>query len=212
MTGPEVETSLRASAIERRLSTQRAGAEDEVRRLLDVGLSLMRDHPAGDLRVATIVRAAGVSNKAFYRSFGGKDELMAAVADDGARRMVRYVRHQRDKSADPGEQVRLVVRAVLHQARDQDAATTARAVLRLAFRTPHFRAAGGYDVQEGLAGVLTGPLAALGSTDVERDALLAACATISLMEHHLWREQAPSAADEDRLAAWILGIATSPAR
>ncbi|SHN17285.1 TetR/AcrR family transcriptional regulator [Cryptosporangium aurantiacum] len=204
MTGPEVETSLRASAVERRLSVRRADAEDEVRRLLDVGLSMMREHPTGDLRVATIVRAAGVSNKAFYRSFGGKDELMAAVADDGARRMVSYVRHQRDKSADPGEQVRLAVRAVLHQARDQEAATTARAVLRLAFRSPQFRAAGGYDVQEGLADVLAGPLAALGSTDVERDSLLAACAAISLMEHHLWREQPPSTADEERLVGWIL--------
>jgi AcrR family transcriptional regulator len=213
MTGPETEAaggSLRDLAVSRRLADRRAVAEDEVRRLIDAGLALMRDDPTGNARIADIVRRAGVSNDVFYRSFGGKDELMAAVSDDGARRLISYVRHARDKAPDPAGQIRLCVTAIMHQADDPEAAATARTVLRHVGRAPGFRREGGVDVQAGLGEVLGTSFAALGSADPARDGMLAAGAALMLMQRYLWAGRPPAPADVDHLLDWILRAVTPP--
>src|SRR5215212_4521030 len=122
--------SLVSRAVRRRTGDRQVAAEAEIRRLLDVGLALMAEDPAANPRIADIVGRAGVSNDAFYRAFRGKDELMAAIADDGARRLISYVRHQRDKESEPGRRVRASIEAVLSQATDPGIAATTRAVLR----------------------------------------------------------------------------------
>src|SRR6516162_6599007 len=49
----------------------------EIRRILDAALALMKQHgTASKPRVADIVAAAGVSNDAFYRHFSSKDALV----------------------------------------------------------------------------------------------------------------------------------------
>jgi hypothetical protein len=59
-------------------------------------------------------------------------------------------------------------------------------------------------VRERLAGELTGPLRALGSADPDRDALVVACATFSLMERYLWNEQLPSDDEVSHLVGFVL--------
>jgi len=124
---PPDDDSLVARAVRRRAGDRYAVAEKEVRRILDVGLELMRENPDGDVRIADITRRAEVSNDAFYRAFRSKSDLMAAIADEGSRRLAGYVRHAMGKQADPAERVRAGALAVLAQAVDQEvAATTVR--------------------------------------------------------------------------------------
>ena len=209
MTGPSSappagdDDSLVAQAVRRRTGDRQALAEEEIRRLLDVGLRLMQEDPAGSPRVADIVAAAGVSNDAFYRAFRGKDELMAAIADDGARRLIGYVRHQRDKAGEPADRVRACIAAVFGQAVDPQVAATTRAVLRQTTRAPS-REVGAMAVRDQLAKELIEPLRALPSADPQRDALVVACATFSLMEHFLWSGQPPAAADVDHFVGFVL--------
>jgi AcrR family transcriptional regulator len=195
--------SLVARAVRRRTGGRQAAAEEEIGRLLEVGLRLMQEDPAGSPRIADIVRAAGVSNDAFYRAFRGKDDLMAAIVDDGARRLLGYVRHQRDKEPDAAAQLRACVEAVFSQAVDPRIAATTRAVLRSAAGAQP-RTAGVVGVRERLAGELVGPLRALPSSDPERDALVVAVATFAVMEQFLWGEQVPTADDVEHFVAFVL--------
>jgi AcrR family transcriptional regulator len=186
--------SLADLAVRRRTAERHAAAQGDVRRILDATLDLMSANPTSEVRIADVVRAAGLSNDAFYRTFRSKSELMAAVADDGARRLLEYVARQGDKHTDPTEQVRACVRAVLRQAADPEIAATTRAVLR--HTPPTWRLAGATHIQSGLADLLTG-------LDVP-EPLIGACAIVALMEHYLWAERQPPEDAVDRLVSWVL--------
>jgi AcrR family transcriptional regulator len=204
---PAPDESLAAQAVRRRTGDRQAAAEEEVGRLLEVGLRLMQENPGDSPRIADIVRAAGVSNDAFYRAFRGKDDLMAAIADDGARRLLGYVRHQRDKEPDAATQLRACIEAVFSQAADPQIAATTRAVLRSAGGAQP-RGAGVVGVREKLAAELVDPLRTLRSADPERDAALVAVATFAVMEQFLWGERVPGRDDVDHFVSFVLrGIA-----
>lgn len=203
----EQETLLER-AVRRRTGDRIATAEDEVRRILDAGLALMRQTPGGSPKLTDIIRTAGVSNDAFYRAFRGKDDLVAAIVDDGTRRVLEYVAHQRDKATEPTEQLRLCVAAVLRQADDAQAAATARAVLGNASRHAGDRAAGLVLLASSLADLLAPPLAALPSGDPRRDALALAWTLAGAVEHFVFSEQIPSADDVDHLYRWALRSVT----
>lgn len=196
--------SLLVRAVRRRTGDRQATAEAEIRRLLDVGLALMAEDPSATPRIADIVGRAGVSNDAFYRAFRGKDDLMAAIADDGARRLISHVRHQRDKASQPREQIEACIRAVLGQAADPQVAATTRAVMRHTSRAAQSRAVGVADVRNRLSRELVGPLEGIPGTDPARDALVLACATFAVMEHFLWGEQVPDADDVGHLVSFLL--------
>lgn len=217
MTSPQAEDdrlggeSLAAQAVRRRTGDRHAAAEDEVRRLLDAGLAVMRANPAGNPKIAEIVRRAKVSNDAFYRAFRSKDDLMAAIADDGARRLLGHLRHQCDKHTDPVKQIRVCVEAVFKQAADPAVAATTRAVLRNA--TPGAKSAsGGVELRQRVADLLVEPLTACGSRDPARDAVAAACGMFAVMEQFLWSERAPMTADIDHLVSWIVSASGTRAR
>ena len=73
------------SAAQEALARREAAYAEEVRRLLDAALDVMRSCGTEKRpRVADIVAAAGLSNDAFYRHFRSKDALVAALVDDGA--------------------------------------------------------------------------------------------------------------------------------
>lgn len=206
---PGAPETLLERAVRRRTGDRITTAENEVRRILDAGLALMRDTPGGSPKIADIIRAAGVSNDAFYRAFRGKDDLVAAIVDDGTRRVLDYVAHQRDKAVDPAEQLHLCVRAVLHQADDPEAAATARAVLGSAPRRTGGRTAGLVGLASSLADLLIPPLAALPSRDPRRDALALAWTLAGAVEHFVFSEQIPSSNDIDHLYRWAIRAVSS---
>jgi AcrR family transcriptional regulator len=204
---PPDDDSLVARAVRRRAGDRYAVAEKEVRRILDVGLELMRENPEGDVRIADITRRAEVSNDAFYRAFRSKSDLMAAIADEGSRRLAGYVRHAMGKQADPAERVRAGALAVLAQAVDQEVAATTRAVLRHVSRT---QARGFLGVERELADLLVDPLTELGSPDPQADALVTACSLFGCMEHFLWSAAQPTDDQVESVVSWVLRAAGGP--
>src|SRR5271154_5872663 len=56
-------------------------------------------------RVSDIVVESGSSNKAFYRYFAGKDDLILAVMERGVAMVVSYLAHQMAKESKPEDQV-----------------------------------------------------------------------------------------------------------
>jgi AcrR family transcriptional regulator len=218
MTGPDPVTMLSVPSLATQAASRAADArvrvhEQEVRKLLDAGLELMRRGGAErPPRVADIVQAAGLSNQAFYRYFVSKDELVAAVIDEGERRLLSYVLHQMAKGSTPEDQLRLVVRAIADQAADEEVATATRAVLG---NYPAAADPGGVrsrQLHDLLSAAVAGPIARLGSQDPERDARAMTAVVTSLMLDHLWRRTTPTDEDLEHVLAFCLtGVLRSPA-
>lgn len=113
-------------AIGRAVAGRQAAATDEVRRLVDAAFALIREN--GDLEppVAAIVRGAGLSNKAFYRHFRSKHELLVTVLDEGVRTLAAYLDHRMGPAPDGEAAVREWVRGMCAQVLDPAAAAATR--------------------------------------------------------------------------------------
>src|SRR5215203_7258552 len=110
MTGSAAEAAdvpLAERAVRRRLAERQQLAQDEVTRLLDAARQLMTADPDRPPRVSDVVRTAGVTNQAFYRSFDSRDDLLAAVVDNGARRLVAYVERLMSQAEDAESRLRV---------------------------------------------------------------------------------------------------------
>jgi AcrR family transcriptional regulator len=108
--------SVAERALQRSLGARQAAYAGEVRRLLDAAFRVMRESGGLDPRVEQIVRAAGLSNQAFYRHFRSKSELLLAVLDDGIHQLHAYLA-QRMAAASTGEaRVREWLQGMLAQA------------------------------------------------------------------------------------------------
>lgn len=191
-----------------RAAQREAQYADEVRRLLDAGLAVMRTNgTASSPRVADIVAAAGLSNDAFYRHFASKEALMAAILEDGSVRLASYLDHQMAKEPMPAAQVRAWVEGVMAQAAE-DAVETTRAVLwnggALSERAGDHRPS----PVPLLAAGLIEPFAALGSVDPDADATLVAHAAVGMLSDYLWRRAHPTPAEVDHLVEFCLAAVT----
>ncbi len=195
-----------ADRIVRRTLAKREGEyANEVRRLLDGALEVMRRcGTTSRPRVADIVAEAGLSNDAFYRHFKSKDDLVTALLDDGGERLRSYLEHQLAKETTPRDQVRRWVEGVLAQAVGDVAATTL-AVMWNGGSAGGGLSAGRHFASAPVATLLHGPFAALGSAAPELDAMLAAHATFGLLSDFLWEGAEPTRAEVDRVTAFCLG-------
>jgi len=199
----EVRTTAAAARLaERAVAGRGLGAQEEVRRLIDAGREAMaRTGTRARPRVADIVAAAGLSNEAFYRHFGSKDALVAAILEDGTERLASYLAHQMGKDATPEGQVRRWVDGVLAQAADEDAAATTLAVLWNGGSLGEGLAAGRPSASDPLAALLVAPLGALGSPAPDLDATLIGHAVVGRLSDHLWGRTRPEAAEVDEVVA-----------
>jgi AcrR family transcriptional regulator len=208
---PSDEPSVIARVAQRAVARREAGYADEVRRLLDAGLEVMhRRGTTSSPRVADIVQAAGLSNEAFYRHFASKEDLVAAIVDSGAERLVSYLRHQMGKERDPRAQVRVWIEGVVAQAADPAVAAPTRAVLWNGNQISDRARANGVSIRESLAHLLEEPLATVGSADPERDARVACHAVMGRMEEFLWRQVPPRAEDVSHLVEFCLAAVGQP--
>jgi AcrR family transcriptional regulator len=110
----------------RTLAERRETYASEVRRLIDAAFSVMRDTGDIDPPVRDIVRAAGLSNQAFYRHFPSKDALLLAVLSDGQHQLLDYLGRRVAAAHDPEAQVRAWIEGVMAQARSPRAADATR--------------------------------------------------------------------------------------
>ncbi len=95
--GPSVVDDLAGRAVDER----RAAYADEVRRLIDAAYAVMRESGDIEPRVGDVVKAAGLSNQAFYRHFASKDALLLAVLTDGRQRLLGTLTARMDR-VEPG--------------------------------------------------------------------------------------------------------------
>lgn len=194
--------SLAEQAAHRAVDARVRTSEQDVRRLLDEGLALIAaggaDRPP---RLTDIIRAAGLSNQAFYRYFASKDDLVAAIVDDGERRLVAYVGRQLAQAALP-DALRVFVEAVTSQALDPRVAAATRAVLWNAGRALDSGGTRSRQLHALLAELLAPSLDALGSSDPARDAAVIAGAVTSFMLDSLWQQTPPEPADVRHLLAF----------
>jgi AcrR family transcriptional regulator len=198
-------TSVTARLAQRAMAKREANYASEVRRLLDAGLDVMRTcGTASRPRVTDIVAAAGLSNEAFYRHFPSKETLVAAILEEGTERLRAYLAHQMAKESNPQEQVRRWVEGVLGQAVDTDIASTTLAVLWNAGSGREGLASGHSSINPSLATLLQEPLAALGSSDPELDASLAAHATVGRLSDCLLHREQPTFDEIEQVANFCL--------
>lgn len=192
-------------AAQRALLRHQKTYADEVRRLLDAGTEVMRRcGTTKSPRVADIIEHAGLSRDAFYRHFASKEDLVAAIVEAGAWRLVGYVDHQMRKVATPDDKLRQWVTAVMSQAVDPDVARTTRAVLWNGGRAPARTEPGSFDPSAVLAGLLVEPLRELPSPDPARDAAVIGHAVIGTMQTALQQGIIPDAAEVGHLVNFCL--------
>lgn len=113
-------------AVDRALEGRRASVAAEVGRLVEATLGLIQQTGDIEPRVSQIVKAAGVSNQAFYKHFRSKHELLVAVLDEGVRLLAGYLNHRMQLAGTPSERVREWIRGVCEQALDPQAAEATR--------------------------------------------------------------------------------------
>jgi AcrR family transcriptional regulator len=211
--GEPEDPAVVARLAQRAMARREAGYADEVRRLLDAGLEVMRrSGTTSSPRVADIVRAAGLSNDAFYRHFAGKEELVTAILEAGAERLVGYLGHQMAKATTPEDRLRRWVEGVMAQAADPEVAESTRAVLWNGSRVGDASRADTSATYAPLAVLLHEPLAALANRDPERDAAVIVQAVMGRMQDFLWRRVQPTPGDVDHLAAFVLAAVTHSSR
>jgi AcrR family transcriptional regulator len=186
---------------DRALAGRSAGYADEVRRLLDAALEVIRKGgKTARPRVADIVSAAGLSNDAFYRYFSSKDALIAALLEDGADRLASYAEHRMAGVTAPEDMVRRWVEAILSQTRAEIAAAT----LAVLWNGGGAGTGSRHSASAPLAQLLHLPFVELGSTTPEMTASLVAHATLGKVSEYLWTETSPGRAEVDQVVGFAL--------
>lgn len=111
---------------ERALEARYSAYVDEAQRLIQAGMAAMSEGDTVDPRVSDIVRRAGLSNKAFYRHFKSKEELLLAVLEESMRQRAEDFEARIDEGLSPVERVRSWIWSVLDVAIDPERAAANR--------------------------------------------------------------------------------------
>lgn len=190
------------AAVHRALDDRQQEATAEVERMLAAAVRVMERVAPEEPRVSDIVTEAGSSNKAFYRYFAGKDDLILAVMERGVSIVVSYLQHQLAKEATPAGQVAGWIRGTVAQVSDPHLLSLSRAAstqLRIADRPVSDE-----EILRPLRELLTEPVAALGGADPGRDADMVFTCTLATMRRYLGSGGQPKRADIDHLVAFCL--------
>jgi AcrR family transcriptional regulator len=191
------------AAVERALDDRQREATEEVERILAAAVRVMERVAPEPPRVSDIVTEAGSSNKAFYRYFAGKDDVILAVMERGVAIVVSYLQHQMTKERTPAGQVRRWIEGALAQVADPHLISMSRAAAGQVSATTDWRAADDA-IMRPMSDLLIEPIVALGSKDARRDADAVFLCTVSAMRRYLDSAERPAAADVDHLVTFCL--------
>lgn len=145
-------------------------------------------------RVSDIVAEAGSSNKAFYRFFAGKDELILAVMERGVAIVVSYLEHQMAKESAPRDKIVRWIEGTLAQVAAPDLIRKSRAAAGQMSAAADWRTLD-QEMMRPLRDLLVEPVAALGSSDVQRDVDAVFCCTAATMRRYLGAAARPGSED-----------------
>jgi AcrR family transcriptional regulator len=182
-----------------------ARASDEVERLIAAALEVLGGSATADLSVRDVVRAAGLSNAAFYRHFPSKDELLLAIVDFGQRTLVAHLESRMAEVGDPAGRIAVWVRRMLAQAAPAAARPTRPFVLDL----PRLYSKFPSEMNAAAAAVmapLTAAIAALDPPvdDVQRAAMSTYDVVDGALQRHLLRQTSADAAEQEAIVAYVL--------
>ena len=116
--------------MERSLDDRRERTRREVEALLGAARGLLERHGFARLRVDDVLEEAGMSTRAFYRHFRGKEELFLALLEEEADRAAGRLDALVGAAGGPEQQVRAWVRGVLVLAYDPRLARRTRVFSR----------------------------------------------------------------------------------
>jgi AcrR family transcriptional regulator len=191
------------AAVERAIDDRQREATEEVERILAAAVRVMERVAPEPPRVSDIVAEAGSSNKAFYRYFAGKDDVILAVMERGVAIVVSYLRHQMAKEPTPAAKVARWVEGALAQVADPHLISMSRAAAGQISAAANWRAADD-EIMRPLRDLLTEPVAALGSADARRDADAVFYCTAAAMRRCLDSADRPGPRDIDHLVRFCL--------
>ncbi len=191
------------AAVERALDDRHREATEEVERILAAAVRVMERVAPEPPRVSEIVAEARSSNKAFYRYFAGKDELILAVMERGVAIVASYLEHQMAKESRPEDQIARWIEGALAQVADPHLISMSRAAAGQMSATANSRAADD-EILRPVRDLLTAAVAALGSKDVRRDADTVFYCTVATMRRHLDSADRPRPDDVDHLVGFCL--------
>jgi AcrR family transcriptional regulator len=189
--------------VERALDARRHEATEEVERILAAAVRVLDRAAPAEPRVSDIIREAGISNKAFYRYFRGKGDLVLAVMERGVGITRSYLEHQMAKEETPTGQVTRWIQGSLAQVGDAHLARMSRAVTAQLVAATDAHMADG-ELTRPLKELLVAPIAELGSADPERDTLAVFAAVFGTMRRHLALGTRPDDDDAEHLVEFCL--------
>jgi AcrR family transcriptional regulator len=172
------------AAVERALDDRQRDATEEVERILAAAVRVMERVAPEPPRVSDIVAEAGSSNKAFYRYFAGKDDLILAVMERGVAIVVSYLQHQMAKESRPEDRVARWIEGTLAQVADPYLISKSRAAAGQMSAGANWRAAD-QEMLRPLRDLLVEPITALGSSDVDRDVEAVFCCTSAKLRRYV---------------------------
>jgi AcrR family transcriptional regulator len=191
------------AAVERALDERQREATEEVERILAAAVRVMERVAPETPRVSDIVSEAGSSNKAFYRYFAGKDDLILAVMERGVAIVQSYLRHQMAKELKPREKVARWIEGTLAQVADPQLMRKSRAAAGQMATGTNWRTVD-QEMMRPLRDLLIEPISELGSTDVERDVEAVFCCTAATMRRYMNSTDRPGPDDVAHVVRFCL--------
>ncbi|MCV7343608.1 TetR/AcrR family transcriptional regulator [Mycolicibacterium rhodesiae] len=196
-------TSRAAAAVVRALDDRQREATEDVERILAAALRVLQRVSPDAPRVSDIVAEAGVSNKAFYRYFAGKDDLMLAVMERGAGMVVSYLQHQMAKEATPKGKITRWISGALAQVADPELIGMSRALV-VQMSDSDKRRLGEEEILAAMRELLVEPIRQLGSSDPQRDADAVFVCTVGTMRRYVNSTDQPGRKDINHLVGFCL--------
>jgi len=182
-------------------------------RLLETAAGLFYREGINSVGVDRIVSEANVTRATFYRHFAGKDDLVAAIIDAGARRLVGYAEHRMGMFDDPLDQVRAWARAVLSQGTDPQVAEPTRAMTWNRNALAADRETSARQAESLVWALLERPLTELGRPQPRQDAYLIGRLVFGVLTEVLWSDDTPASEELDFVIEFCLAaIADRPDR
>jgi len=182
------------AAVERALDDRQREATEEVERILAAAVRVMERVAPEPPRVSDIVAEAGSSNKAFYRYFAGKDDLILAVMERGVAIVVSYLEHQMAKESTPEGKIARWIEGTLAQVAEPDLIRKSRAAAGQMSTGTNWRTVD-QEMMWPLRDLLTDPVAALASSDVNRDVEAVFCCTAATLRRFMGSADRPGPDD-----------------
>lgn len=196
-------TSRAAAAVVRALDDRQREATEDVERILAAALRVLQRVSPDAPRVSDIVAEAGVSNKAFYRYFAGKDDLMLAVMERGAAMVVSYLEHQMAKESTPKGKITRWITGALAQVADPELIGMSRALV-VQMSDSDKRRLGEEEILAAMRELLVEPIRQLGSSDAQRDADAVFVCTVGTMRRYVNSTDQPGRKDINHLVGFCL--------